>query len=143
MDDKRPTGVLFQRRPDPERPKPLWHPVPVSELLAVLGIIGVVAGLSLGPGTGRTPLLAGIGVCTVGVIELTVREHFSGYRSHTLLIAFLPIVGLLALVGLISGDSLVVRIALLPAAGLYVFLFRFLRGRFKVARKRRLDARAR
>ena len=34
-------------------------------------------------------------MCTLGVLEVTAREHFSGYRSHAMLLASLPAVGIL------------------------------------------------
>jgi hypothetical protein len=35
--------------------------------------------------------LAGIGVVVVAVAELCLREHFSGFRSHSLLLGLLPV----------------------------------------------------
>jgi hypothetical protein len=35
--------------------------------------------------------LAGVGVLVVVVAELCLREHFSGFRSHSLLLGLLPV----------------------------------------------------
>ena len=45
-------------------------------------------------------MIAGVAVCGLAVTELTVREHLAGYRSHTLLLSFLPVVALQGLVSL-------------------------------------------
>ena len=37
-------------------------------------------------------LAVGVVVCTLGVLEVTAREHFSGYRSHATLLAAIPAV---------------------------------------------------
>jgi hypothetical protein len=141
MRARRPAGALgFQRRPDPERPRAPWHPVPVTEIVLVAGVVGVAIGLARGPAQGKAPLLVGLGLCALSVVELTLREHLAGYRSHALLIAFIPVVALETLVGLVSGDRNAARIALVPEAILFVLLFRFLRRRFHSARARRLAA---
>jgi hypothetical protein len=36
-------------------------------------------------------LLAGVGVLVVVVAELCLREHFAGFRSHSILLAMLPV----------------------------------------------------
>ncbi len=76
-----------------ERPRPPWHPLPLAEILILAGAIGLVVGLGRGPNTGgRTPLLLGVAAVGIGTIEFSVREHRSGFRSHTMLLAFLPVV---------------------------------------------------
>src|SRR5438874_13759627 len=50
MDARRPAGLLrVERRPDRERPRAPWHPLPVSEIVLVAGIVGVIVGVSRGP----------------------------------------------------------------------------------------------
>ena len=44
------------------------------------------------PRPGGPLLLAGIAAVALGTIEVTWREHSSGYRSHTLLLALLPVI---------------------------------------------------
>ncbi len=77
----------------PERPRPPWHPLPLAEILILAGAIALVVGLGRGPNTGgRTPLLLGVAAVGIGTIEFSVREHRSGFRSHTILLALLPVV---------------------------------------------------
>jgi hypothetical protein len=73
-----------------ERPKPIWHPVPVTEIWIAAGMIAMVVGLARGQNVSAAlPLVAGLGVIAVAVAELMAREHFAGYRRHTVLLAFL------------------------------------------------------
>ena len=41
---------------------------------------------------GGPPLFAGIAAVLIGTVEVTLREHLSGYRSHTLILALLPVI---------------------------------------------------
>jgi hypothetical protein len=122
-----------------ERPRPPWYPLPLSELLILVGAIGTVVGFSRGAG-GRPVLFAGIGAVVLGTIEFTVREHLGGYRSHTILLAFIPTVVLhtvLALVLAVLGAPAVVAgfAPLIVDGALFVFLFKLLRARFLDARR--------
>jgi hypothetical protein len=127
-----------------ERPHAPWHPLPLSELLILAGgiafVIAVVR-LRHGPTAGGPLLLAGIVAVALGTIEVTWREHSSGYRSHTLLLALLPVIVLHSAV--VLGYTFVAKASQLLNVGMFaidiavfVLLFRLLRTRF-------LDARAR
>jgi hypothetical protein len=67
-----------------EAPQPIWAPLPITEGLILIGLIGAVAGLAT-QSTGL--LLGGLGLLVVSSLELAVREHLAGYRSHSSLIA--------------------------------------------------------
>src|SRR5207245_9211859 len=69
-----------------ERPQAPWHPFPLAELLILIGLIAVAIGAARGE-AGRNLLLAGIGAVVLGTLEFTVREHPSGYRAHSSLLA--------------------------------------------------------
>ncbi|MBV9310791.1 MAG: hypothetical protein JOZ73_08160, partial [Solirubrobacterales bacterium] len=74
-----------------ERPPGPFGAVPVSEIAIFVGAVGLVVGLVASI---AAALIVGIAVCTAGVLEITVREHFSGFRSHSTLLAAIPAVGL-------------------------------------------------
>ena len=71
-----------------EAPQAPWHPFPLVELTIFAGLALVVAGFVSDPGEPRTTLLfGGLALVSVASLELSVREHFAGYRSHTALLA--------------------------------------------------------
>jgi hypothetical protein len=73
-----------------------------------------------------------------------LREHLSGYRSHTIILAALPVIVLDSLLVLvISPLTTAVKLILVVVdVGVFLSLFRVLRARFADARReRRLDGR--
>ena len=128
-----------------ERPQAPWHPWPLSEMLILIGGVGAVIGMArLGHGgitNGGPVLFAGLVAVVLGTLEITWREHNAGYRSHTLILALLPVVvfhSVLALV--LAAFTTVPRLLnvglLFVDAAIFAILFKLLRARF-------LDARAR
>jgi hypothetical protein len=128
-----------------ERPQAPWHPWPLSELLILIGGVGAAIGMArLGHGgitNGGPVLFAGLVAVVLGTLEITWREHNAGYRSHTLILALLPVVvfhSVLALV--LAAFTTVPRLLnvglLFVDAAIFAILFKLLRARF-------LDARAR
>jgi hypothetical protein len=149
--DGRPRGARrpLESRPgerDPggvgERPQAPWHPWPFSELLILVGAIGTIVGFS----TQAPPLLvASLGAVLLGTLEFTIREHRTGYRSHSTLLAAVPTALLhggvaLALFALGVNGELLVVLPLLLDVPVFWFLFRFLRARFEDARRERVFA---
>lgn len=127
-----------------DRPPAPWHPWPLSELLILVGGIAfVIAMIRLrhGVSAGGPLLLAAIVAVALGTIEVAWREHRSGFRSHTLLLALMPVVVLHSAVVLgytfLNKASQVVNLGMFAVdIAVFVFLFRLLRANF-------LDARAR
>jgi len=118
-----------------ERPKSPFGGVPVSEIAIFAGLVALVVWLIRG---GTATLVVGLVVCTLGVLEVTGREHFSGYRSHTTLLASIPAVaigiGVITLLGHANRAPLMVVIA----GPIYALLFWQLRKRFMAARQARV-----
>jgi hypothetical protein len=57
------------------------------ELAILAGLVLIVAGFVVS-GARRGPLLgAGIALVSLAGLELAIREHFSGFRSHSVLLA--------------------------------------------------------
>jgi hypothetical protein len=122
-------GVYGDRPPSP------FGGLPISELAIFAGAIGVVVGLVSAAGPA---LVVGIIVCTLGVVEVTAREHFSGYRSHATLLAAVPAVAAgIALIALLGG-SLRRGPLLLVVVPVFAILFWLLRKRFRTARQARI-----
>jgi hypothetical protein len=70
-----------------EAPKAPWSPFPLVELCILLSFVLIIAGVvTHGPRRGVL-LVCGFVLVTLSSLELSIREHFSGYRSHTTLLA--------------------------------------------------------
>ena len=67
-------NVLTDRLAVGERPQAPWHPLPLSELLILVGAVGTVVGLSRGE-SGIPVLFAGLVAVLIGTVEVTLREH--------------------------------------------------------------------
>jgi hypothetical protein len=131
-----------------ERPRAPWHPWPLAEILIVVGAIGTIVGLrelsraSSHSSQGRAPLATGLVAVCLGVVDVIVREHWSGYRSHATLLALLPVVALHAAIvvgaSAVAHPTQLLTILLLPVdVALYALLFKLLRSRFLDARQLR------
>jgi hypothetical protein len=75
------------RRSTEERPPAPWGSFPLVELLVLAGILLMVWGLLSWDASGNLKFGAGLAVASLGGLELSVREHVAGYRSHTTLLA--------------------------------------------------------
>jgi hypothetical protein len=102
-----------------ERPPAPWGSFPLAELTVLAGIVMLVVAVA-----GGSPTAIGVGVVLGGLggLEVSAREHFAGYRSHTTLLAGTVFVlvtgGLFYLAGLI--------LAICLAAGALAFLAAFI-----------------
>ncbi|MBK5110231.1 MAG: hypothetical protein JJE10_02560 [Thermoleophilia bacterium] len=122
--EKPASGKGSGRGPD-ERPPAPWGPFPLMELAVLAGLILIV----LGAITGNTTQIAvGLILGSLGGLELAVREHFAGYRSHTTLlagVAFVLSTGAAYFVG-----ELVLWVCLVVGATVAVVAFWWLRRAF-------------
>jgi hypothetical protein len=50
-------------------------------------LVLLVAGLVVGGAQGVTMIAVGVALGAIAGLELSIREHFAGYRSHTTLLA--------------------------------------------------------
>jgi hypothetical protein len=129
-----------------ERPNAPWHPFPLSELLILVGIVGSIVAWSRGVQHGGPALLiASIACVAIGTIEVTLREHLSGYRSHATLLSVLPPLALHSgLILVVQSQTQAPRwltYAPLPIDGaLFFLLYKLLRARFLDARRERTFA---
>jgi Flp pilus assembly protein TadB len=126
-----------QRRPRPEgtRPPSPFGGLPVSEFAILAGGVGLVVGIIRG---GGPAVIVGIVVCALGVLEVTAREHFSGYRSHTMLLAAFPAIGVEVAAVATVGEPRQRALLLLVVIPVYAVAFWLFRRRFEVARQARL-----
>jgi hypothetical protein len=118
-----------------ERPESPFGGLPISEVAIFVGLIGGVIGYL----QSSTPaLVVSLVVCGLGVYEITAREHFSGYRSHTVLLAGIPAIVAEFVIVLTVGPPAISALLLVPVAAVFGACAWFLRRRFLVARQARL-----
>jgi hypothetical protein len=111
-----------------ERPPAPWGSFPLAELTVLAGIIALIAGL-----VSKSPTTIGVGVvlAALGGLEVSAREHFAGYRSHTTLLAgtvFVIVTG-----GLFYLAGLILAACLAAGAASFAISFYFLRRAFQKA----------
>jgi hypothetical protein len=81
-----------------ERPKAPWHPFPLVELGVLAGIVLLVLGvINYDTDRGKAMLVSGMLLGSLGGLDTALREHFAGFRSHTIILAGLPAVGVAAI----------------------------------------------
>jgi hypothetical protein len=83
-----PAPAKPPRRPiDDERPPAPWGSFPLVELVVLVALVMLIAGLVVSGPRGTALLVTGLGLGSLAGLELSIREHFAGYRSHTVLLA--------------------------------------------------------
>jgi hypothetical protein len=114
----KPVPSVSRRARMDEAPKAPWSPFPLVELCILGGLVLLVIGF-----VGGRALFVVCGIALVGVasLELAIREHFAGYRSHSSLLAMASAIATMTLLGFGIG---VARIAAV-IAGLAVFAAAF------------------
>ncbi len=111
-----------------ERPPAPWGSFPLQELSILVALVILIVGV-----VKASPKLVtvGVGLACLGGLELTLREHLAGYRSHTLLLAgvvFVVVVG-----GLFYYSGLILLICLIAGALAFVATALWLRAVFRRA----------
>lgn len=110
---------------DPRLAAP-WGPFPLTELVVLLAIGLLIAAFVVRGERGRTMLAAGLLLGSLGGLEVSIREHFAGYRSHTTIFAGVAGVLTIVVVTLIVHPIKlwIVGIIALAVAGLTFYLAR-------------------
>jgi hypothetical protein len=92
-----------------ERPPAPWGNFPLAELVILAGIIALIVGVV---GQNETAIGAGVVLAGLGGLEVAVREHFAGYRSHTTLLAGAVFVVTVGLAFYVANQILAVALGL-------------------------------
>ena len=127
------TPAKAPRKPiEEERPPAPWGSFPLVEVVVLVALVMLVAGVFVRGSQGATLLVTGLALGSLAGLELSIREHFAGYRSHTTLLAGACAFASMAIVFFAGGRGDVSRALMLPVGGL-VFLGSFwaLREAFK------------
>ena len=98
------SGPTQPRRDEEERtgdgrPPAPWGNFPLTQLAVLAGLILIGIGLFTGD---PALLLGGLLLGSLGGLELSLREHFAGFRSHTTLLAGVGAVAVALLTWLIE-----------------------------------------
>jgi hypothetical protein len=84
LDDPQRAAAARRRATQGERPDALWGSFPLSELVVLVALILLVVGFITGA---AVTLGVGLGLGALAGVELAAREHFTGYRSHNVVLA--------------------------------------------------------
>ncbi len=117
-----------RRRSVDETPPAPWGSFPLAELTVLAGIVTLIAGI-----VSQSPTAIGVGVvlAALGGLEVSAREHFAGYRSHTTLLS--GVVFVLVTGGLFYLSGLVLAVCLATGALAFAASFYALRRAFQKA----------
>jgi hypothetical protein len=128
-------AVPARRRGRPtidERPPAPWGKFPLVELVVLLALILLPLSFVVGGARGRVMLTGALVLGSVAGLELSIREHFAGYRSHTMLLAGASAFAAMAVLFILGGKSDVTRALMIPVGGLvFIAAFWLLREAFK------------
>lgn len=125
-----PEAALRPARLAPERPQAPWHPFPLTEIAILVGSIAVLVGFSRGA-HGGVPMIVGLAIAASAVLELCWREHRTGFRSHSTLLAFAPAVLFTAVMAALVGPVWTGPVALAGGVPIFLALFAWLRKRWQ------------
>jgi hypothetical protein len=118
-----------------ERPPGIFGGLPISEFAIFAGLVALVVGAI---NQGGAALDVGIVLMALGVTEVTAREHLSGYRSHTTLLAFMPAVIIEAIYALVIGAPRQRILLLVPVIPVFGICYWLLSRQFRTARHARV-----
>jgi hypothetical protein len=102
-----------------ERPQPPWGSFPLSEIVVLVGMLLLLAGFFISPPRGPIMIGAGLILASLAGLELSLREHLAGYRSHSTLLAGAAGGAMVALLLVFAREAVPPLAAL--AAGVLVF----------------------
>jgi hypothetical protein len=133
---RKPVEPAPRRTARDERPQAPWGSFPLTELTVLVGLVMLVAGF-VGGGFGGT-LAIGVGITLAGLggLELAIREHFAGYRSHSGLLALgcaVLTAGLLTALSFLAFGSVIPLIPVAAGALVFVPALIAMRGAFRRA----------
>jgi hypothetical protein len=81
-----PTTARPRRGPH-DRPAAPWGDFPLTEIVIFIGLVLLVVGFFITPPQGFVMIAVGLGLASLAGLELALREHYAGYRSHTALLS--------------------------------------------------------
>jgi hypothetical protein len=99
------TAARPSRRESRERPPAPWGRFPLVELVVLIGLVLLIVGFVIGESRGAVMIACGLTLASLAGLELSIREHLAGFRSHsTVLAGFVTVLGLAAGYFLLPSD---------------------------------------
>jgi hypothetical protein len=98
VDDAQRAKAARRRSVHEDRPPAPWGDFPLSEIVVFVGILLLITGFFVSPPQGFVMIAVGLALGSLAGLEVSVREHFAGFRSHTLLLSAavgIPLFGVL------------------------------------------------
>lgn len=71
----------------------------------LVAIVILIAGFFVSGTQGAVMIVTGLALGSLAGLELAVREHFAGYRSHTLILSGAPALSVLAVLFYLGPDG--------------------------------------
>jgi len=121
-----PLTTAARRSRRDQAPKPPWGSFPLVELSALAAIVLGVWGILRGGHGGVTMLMVAMLLGSVAGLEVAIREHFGGYRSHTLVLSGVLAFAILAFLYLAHAQRTVLIAGAAAGVLIGVPLFRYL-----------------
>jgi hypothetical protein len=118
-----PRRSTYGRRGSSEPPPAPWGSFPLSELVVLLALVLGVVGVITWGDRGRLMLVCAMALGSLAGLEVSIREHVAGFRSHTSLLAISA--GVIAMVLTAFAGSGGVPAGLIVALGAFVFVTAF------------------
>jgi hypothetical protein len=125
-DARRQAVAAAPRRGTREEPPAPWGSFPLTELVVLVALVfGVVGFIRFSTHSGKIMVVAAMCLGSLGGLEVSIREHFAGFRSHTTLLAASCAVGSMILISVIAGKAGLAILALVVGVGVLVFVLAF------------------
>jgi hypothetical protein len=125
-DARRAAAAAAPRRATKEAPPAPWGSFPLTELVVLLALIfGVVGFIRFNTHSGKVMVVGAMCLGSLGGLEVSIREHFAGYRSHTTLLAASSAVASMILISVIAGKVGLAILGLVVGIGVIVFVLAF------------------
>ncbi|HEX6712559.1 MAG TPA: hypothetical protein VF066_04210 [Thermoleophilaceae bacterium] len=123
---RRQAAAVAPRRATREAPPAPWGSFPLTELVVLIALVfGVIGFIRFEHHTGKVMVAAAMVLGSLGGLEVSIREHFAGFRSHTTLLAASCAVGSMILISVIAGKAGLAILALVVGVGVLVFVLAF------------------
>jgi len=125
-DARRLQAAHTPRRATREAPPAPWGSFPLTELVVLLALVfGVIGFIRFDTHSGKVMVVAAMCLGSLGGLEVSIREHFAGYRSHTTLLAASAAVASMILISVIAGKAGIATLAVVVGVGVIVFVLAF------------------